>query len=130
MKQGPLTAAVARTPGGAAHLLNLDADGNTKVAIVSNTSVPASETQLNVNADALIFEGPGELVGFTVVTAGAAGGFNDAAAIGDAAAANKIATSPAVVGYYPCPFPVTDGLVYKVGAGQVVAVVYRPAPAA
>lgn len=122
MKQGPIQVVAAVSPAGQGRPLNLDADGNLLVATQSEENL---ETQLNLAADTLIFAGPGALVGFTVVVAGAAGGFNDTATIGGAAAANKIATSPAVVGYYPTPFPVANGLVYKVGAGQTVAVVYR-----
>ena len=82
------------------------------------------QTALNLTADTLIKAGPGRLVRVSVTTAGAAGAVHDAAAIGGAAAGNLIGVVPATVGIYFFDWPCVNGIVYKLGAGQVVSISY------
>ena len=128
MPQGPIqTLAYGRKQGLTTTApLPLNADGSAlQVESVAENLVP--HTSLNVTADQLIKLGPGILVSFNVVTAGAAGSLNDSATIGAAAAANAMVTTPAVVGSYQVNMPFTNGLVYKVGAAQVVSINYKSA---
>jgi len=80
----------------------------------------------NISADAVVKAGVGRLVRISVVTAGsAAGAAHDCAAIGDAAAGNKVATIPNTAGTimlldWPCGL----GIVLKPGSGQVLAVTW------
>lgn len=127
MIQSPKNALVAKGPNGNFVPLNCDADGNL-IATTPDEETPAT-TSLNVAASTVFFAGPGEVIGFNVVVAGAAGALHDVATVGAAAAGNKIATTPAVVGYYPLPWPVSLGFVYVVGAGQTISAVYRANPA-
>lgn len=78
---------------------------------------------LNISADAVVKSTFGRLVTVSVLTAGsAAGAVHNCAAIGDAAAANKVGTIPNTVGIYVFDWPCSAGIVYKVGTGQVVSI--------
>jgi hypothetical protein len=95
MPQGPLSAAVAKTVGNSASLLNLDASGNLKVSYLAATGATASA--LNVAAAAVVKATAGRLAKVVIVAPGTVGSLtlNDCATTGTAATANEIIT----VGY-------------------------------
>ncbi len=77
----------------------------------------------NLTADALVKSTAGRLVTVSVLTAGTApGAVHDSESIANAAAGNKIATIPNTVGIYEIDWPCLNGIVYKVGTGQVVSI--------
>lgn len=83
-----------------------------------------NQSSNGLSADALVKVGPGRLVRVSVTTAGAAGAVHDVASIAGAAAGNLIGVVPATVGVYYFDWPVLNGIVYKVGSGQVVSISY------
>ena len=78
----------------------------------------------NVAASTVIKALPGRLVTVSVITAGAAGTVNDCVTVAAAAIGNQIGVVPAAVGIYTFDWPCTSGIVYIVGAAQVVAIKY------
>jgi len=124
MPQGPLSAAVAKTPanGSPANAMapmNLDLQGALRVSGggVSNS--------YNITAAAVVKATPGRLVKVSVVVAGsAAGTANDCATTGVAAAANEIAAIPNAVGVITLDWPCGTGIVVVPGTGQTLAVSY------
>jgi len=89
------------------------------VALPYNT-----KSTLNISADAVIKASRGVVAVVNVLVAGAAGEIHDCATVGAASAANRVAIIPAVVGTYVLNFPCATGIVYKVGAAQVISVSY------
>lgn len=79
----------------------------------------------NISASAVIKASAGRLFRVNVNVAGVAGAIHDTTTTGGATAANLIATIPAVVGTYEFNWPMSSGIVYIVGAGQVIAVNYN-----
>lgn len=95
------------------------------MAYLSTNTMSGVASKLNISADDLVKSTSGRLVTVAVLTAGsAAGAVHDASTIGDAAAANKIGTIPNTVGIYTFDWPCANGIVYKVGTGQVVSIKY------
>lgn len=88
--------------------------------------VGAGDQQVyNITASTLVKAGIGRLARVSVVTAGsAAGAAHDCAAIGDAAAGNKIASIPNAVGVVDLDWPCGVGIVIVPGTGQVLAVAF------
>lgn len=80
----------------------------------------------NITADAVVKAAFGRVVRISVVTAGSASSaVHDCAAVGDAAASNKIATVPTTAGtVMHLDWPCATGIVIKIGSGQVLAVSY------
>lgn len=93
------------------------------------TGVPAVvaysgfSTSLNIAAATTVKASPGHIFKVSVVTAGAAGQICDSATT--CAAANVVATIPAVVGVYDINFPALVGIRVETGAAQVVAVSFQ-----
>jgi hypothetical protein len=88
--------------------------------------VNATSTTGQLTANTLVQSGLVRVLGLSVSTAGAAGTLHDAATIVAADTTNIIYTVAATAAYYPF-FPamlVTQGLVYKPGAGQKVTIFY------
>lgn len=81
-------------------------------------------SSLNITADALVKSTPGRTFRISVLVAGVAGALHDCASIGAAAASNKIAVIPAVVGVYELNWPHLVGIVIDCGAGQTLAISY------
>ena len=79
----------------------------------------------NIAASTVIKATAGRLFRVNVNVAGVAGAIHDTTTTGGATAANLIATIPAVVGTYEFNWPMSSGIVYIVGAGQVIAVNYN-----
>lgn len=78
----------------------------------------------NVAASAVIKASPGRLVRVSVITAGAVGTVNDCLTVAAAAVGNQIGVIPAAIGVYYFDWPCLTGIVYIVGAAQVVAIDY------
>ena len=84
-----------------------------------------TKTFFNVTADTLVKAKSGRVAKISVLVAGSApGAVHDSATIGAAAAANEIAVIPNTVGVYNIDFPVSNGIVIKIGTGQTLAVSY------
>ena len=78
----------------------------------------------NITASAVIKASAGRLVRVSVISAGVAGAVNDCNTVAAAAAGNQIGVIPAAIGVYYFDWPCTTGIVYILGAGQVIAVSY------
>jgi len=89
------------------------------VALPYNT-----RSRLNISADTVIKASKGYIAVVNVLVAGAAGEIHDCATVAAAANANRVAAIPATVGIHVLNFPCANGIVYKVGAGQVISVSY------
>lgn len=83
-----------------------------------------TKTFFNIAANTLVKTGAGRVAKVSVLVAGSAGGVYDAATIVGGTSANQIAVIPAVVGVYEIDFPVSNGIVLKPGASQVLAISY------
>jgi hypothetical protein len=83
-------------------------------------------TSKQMVGNTLVQSGFVRVLGISVTTAGAAGALHDAATITAAASTNVIYEVAATKGYFPFSpsIIVTDGLVYKPGAGQVATLFY------
>lgn len=88
-----------------------------------NSAVPHF-TSGQLAASTLVQVGFVRVTGISVTTAGAAGTLNDAATIAGAGAGNVISSVPATVGFFPVNMVFMNGLVYLVGAAQVVTLFY------
>lgn len=101
---------------------------NVVQAINAQTRVEGALTPTNtsgqLSANTLIQTGFVRVTGVSVETAGAAGTLNDAATIALAVSGTEIFTTPATAGFYPVNMVFLNGLVYKPGSGQKVAVFY------
>lgn len=82
-------------------------------------------SSLNINASTVVKSSAGRLVTVSVITAGAAGAVHDVTTTGAAAAANQVGVIPAAVGLYNFDWPMSNGIVYILGAGQVVSIKYQ-----
>lgn len=98
--------------------------GNTYVGAGYSDIGQATASSLNVSATTLVKAGPCRLARVSVITAGAAGAVHDCATTGGIAAGTKIGVIPATVGIYYFDWPCSLGLVYELGAGQVVSISY------
>ena len=83
-----------------------------------------SVTSTTVTVDTLVLNGPGYLVRYSVLVAGAAGTINNANSIDNAAAGNALCATVATVGVFDAGLVFTNGLVIKPGAGQSINVTY------
>ena len=84
-----------------------------------------TKTFLNISANTLVKATVGRVAKVSVVTAGSAPStVHDSATIGAAGAANEIAAIPNTIGVYNIDFPVSNGIVIKIGTGQVLAISY------
>lgn len=94
------------------------------VQVAGSVSIATGGT-LNITADAVVKAGAGRVIKFNVLVAGSgAGAIHDAGTTGGAASANQIAVIPQTVGIYTLEWPVSNGIVIKIGTGQTVAVSY------
>lgn len=75
-------------------------------------------------ADALIVPGFVRVTGVSVVAAGAVGGLYDASSLANAASTTQVYTVPATAGFIAVNMVFANGLVYKPGSGQTVAIFY------
>lgn len=84
---------------------------------------PALNSQLSINAAALVKAQAGRIMKVSVLVAGsAAGGVYDANDTAKAALQNQVAVIPNTVGVYPIEFQCRNGIVVVPGAGQTLAV--------
>lgn len=103
--------------------LQVDANGNLKVAIAEDSS--DNTPVLNITTNTLIAGVPGSITQLFVVVAGSvAGTVNDAATVAAANTGNRIAILPNVVGPVISNWPYNQGLVIMPGAGQTIAVAF------
>lgn len=85
----------------------------------------ATATALGLSASTVVKATPGRLFRVNVLTAGtAAGTVNDVATVAGAAVTNQIATIPNAVGVYDINAPAAVGIVYVLGTGQVVSILF------
>lgn len=125
MPQNPLAATVA-VKNGAQNPMNLDANGNLKVAVVSNTPSVTGSVQYNITAATAVKAAAGTVLTVNVVVAGsAAGAVHDVATTGAVAAANQIAALPASIGTYTLNWPCAAGIVLVPGTGQTLSVSFE-----
>lgn len=75
-------------------------------------------------ANTLVQTGFVRVTGISVVTAGAAGTLSDARTLAAAGSGDVVYTVEPVVGFLPVNMVFVNGLVYKPGAAQVVAIFY------
>lgn len=79
----------------------------------------------NKTASAVIKASAGRLMRINVLTAGTGlGKVHNCATVGTAAVGNEIFNIPAAVGSYEVNWPCSTGIVYILGAGEVVAFSY------
>lgn len=94
------------------------------VQVAGSVSIATGGT-LNITADTVVKAGSGRIIKFVVLVAGSGDGYiNDAGTVAAAAAGNRIAVIPQAVGVYTLEWPVSNGIVVKIGTGQTVAVSY------
>ncbi len=87
--------------------------------------IGGSQSVLNITADTVIKAKSGTVFKVVVNVAGTApGSVSDIATVAGVAAANLIATIPAVVGPINLEWPCSAGIVIKPGAGQTLSVSY------
>lgn len=110
---------IAKNPSNVQVPLLTDAQG-----ALQNTA-GGVKSALNVAASTAVKATPGRVITVNVLVAGAVGAIHDCAATGDAAAGNKVAVIPAVVGVYRFDFPCLVGITYVPGASQVVSISYN-----
>ena len=103
-----------------------DASLNAGFAVSVAKSISAAQSSLvDITIDTVVKTGSGRLGKVSVVVAGSAvGTVHDCATTGAASAANQIGTVPNTVGTTDFDWPVTDGLVIKIGTAQTLAVSY------
>lgn len=90
-----------------------------------NVSLGADDrSALGLSASTVIKATPGRVLNVNVTTAGVAGAMHDATTVGGVSAATLIAVVPATVGPLVLNWTCNAGIVYIVGAGQVVSVSY------
>ena len=107
----------------------------TQQALVDSTNRVVTQTydsfnnrSLNVSADALVIaksssHAPLKIRVHVLAATSTAGFIHDAATIGGAADANRLAAIPATVGaIVDIPVAVSSGIVFKVGSGLVVSI--------
>ena len=103
------------------------------MAIISNPTIQngalvtakGTKTFFNITANTVVKATAGRVAKISVIVAGSgAGSVHDSATTGAAATANEIAVIPATAGVYDIDFPVSNGIVIKVGTGQTLAVSY------
>ena len=90
----------------------------------SNLRVLGTVTSTTVTADTLVVSGPGYLVRYSVLVAGAAGTIHNANSVANATAANALCVSKAIADVFDAGLVFTNGLVIKPGAGQSLNVTY------
>jgi len=95
---------------------------------IQNGAVITAQGQnvfFNISANTLVKATSGRVAKVSVITAGSAPStVHDSATIGAAGAANEIAAIPNTIGVYNIDFPVSNGIVIKIGTGQVLAISY------
>ena len=99
--------------------------GANQPAVVNNTLITGQgiNSFLNVSANTLVKSVGGRVAKVNVLTAGSTvGEIHDSASIAGASASNLVAVIPNTVGSYLIDFPCLNGIVYKVGTGQVVSI--------
>ena len=89
----------------------------------TNRTTPTG-TSGQLAANTLVQTGFVRVTGIAVIAAGAVGGLYDAATLAAAGSGQQVFTVPASVGYIPVNMVFAEGLVYKPGAGQTVAIFY------
>lgn len=89
---------------------------------LAKRSPPFTSGQLA--ADTLVQTGFVRVLGVSVVDGGAAGALHDVAMLANAASTNQVYEVPTTEGYIPVNMVFKDGLVYKPGAGQIIAIFY------
>jgi secreted trypsin-like serine protease len=86
-----------------------------------------TQTSATITGQTLIFNGPGYLVGFSVLVAGStAGTISNTNAVSTVAASNALCTIPAAVGITKVGQVFSTGLVITPGTGQSINVTYSP----
>ena len=90
----------------------------------SNLRILGTVTSSTVTADTLVVSGPGYLVRYSILVAGAAGTIHNASSVANAVATNALCASQATVGVFDAGMAFTNGLVIKPGIGQSVNVTY------
>lgn len=85
--------------------------------------VPTS-TSGQLAADTLVQTGFVRLIGVSVVAAGTPGTLRDAVTLGASSSANDVYELPSTAGYYPVQMIFANGLVYKAGSGETIALFY------
>ena len=95
---------------------------NAFTTAISRTTPTLTSGQLD--ADILVQIGFVRVLGISIVAGGAVGGLYDAVSVAAAGSTEQIYVTGTTVGYYATNMVFTDGLVYKPGAAQVVAIFY------
>jgi hypothetical protein len=116
--------------GGLGSLINI---GNTLQSIAQNIILAVTElaqlmpafTSGQLTTDTLVFTGFVRVTGVSIITAGSpVGSLHDAANLGASATGNEIYPLPSVVGFYPLQMIFENGLVYKTGTSEKIAIFY------
>lgn len=93
------------------------------VSILSKFIPTLTSGQLSANT--LVQTGTIRVIGISVVVGNAAaGGLYDASTIAGAGAGQQIYQIPSTAGYYPVQMLLNNGLVYKTGTSEKIAIFY------
>ena len=103
-------------------LQNMVQAANT-VADALNSQIPHFTTG-QMSVDTLVVPGVVRVTGISVVATGATGGIYDATSIAGASATTQVGVVGATAGFQSVNMYLTNGLVYKPGAGQKAALFY------
>ena len=83
-----------------------------------------TDTSGQLSADAVVVKGFARVLGVSVIDGSAVGFLHDASTVVDAAAGNQIYVISTTKGFYPVNIPFVNGVVFKLGTANKIAVFY------
>lgn len=99
---------------------------NISLGVQRFTRTTPGLTSGQLSADKLVSAGFVRVTGISIIAAGSpVGTLDDANLIANAAAGNVIYTLPSTAGFYPVQMIFTNGLVYKAGTSEKIAIFYE-----